>query len=84
MKKTTLTEHFIVALLTSCCATATPPIVFDLWPAKPPGDLPTRGAEKTFIRTSTIYGTNVLITNVTKPTLTVYLPPRGTTQGRPW
>ncbi len=81
MKKTTLTEHFIVALLTSCCATATPPIVFDLWPAKPPGDMPTRGAEKTFIRTSTIYGTNVLITNVTKPTLTVYLPPRGNNTG---
>src|ERR1700690_1494858 len=81
MKKITSTAYLIASLFTSCGATAAPPIVFDLWPAMPPGDLPVSGAEKTFIRTSTIYGTNVLITNVTKPTPTVYLPPKGNNTG---
>ena len=56
-------------------------MVIDLWPGKPPGELPVRGAEKTFIHTSPLYGTNSLITNVTKPTLTVYLPPRDRNTG---
>jgi len=81
MKKITSTAYLIAALLMTCEATAAPPIVFDLWSGKPPGDLPVRGAEKTFIRTSTIYGTNLLITNVTKPTLTVYVPPQGNNTG---
>ncbi len=48
----------------------------DLWPGKPPGELPVRGPEKTFLSKSPKYGTNLLITNVTKPTITVFLPPR--------
>jgi acetyl esterase/lipase len=51
-------------------------LVLDLWPGKPPGDLPVRGPEKTFLSKSPKYGTNFLITNVTKPTITVLLPPR--------
>lgn len=69
------------ALFTVCIATASPPIVLDLWPGKPPGDLPVRGPEKTFVHTSTIYGVNLLVTNVTKPTLTVYLPQKGNNTG---
>jgi acetyl esterase/lipase len=57
------------------------PFVIDLWPGKPPGDLPVRGAEKTYIHTSPLYGTNLLITNVTKPTLTVYLPAKDRNTG---
>ena len=81
MKTIISTACLVAALFTSCGATAAPPIVLDLWPGTPPGDLPVRGAEKTFIRTSTINGTSVVITNVTKPTLTVYLPPRGNNTG---
>jgi acetyl esterase/lipase len=81
MKKIPSTAYLIAALLASGVASASPPLVVDLWPGKPPGDLPVRGAEKTFIRTSTIYGTNVILTNVTKPTLTVYSPPRGDNTG---
>jgi acetyl esterase/lipase len=62
-------------------AGAANPQVFDLWPGTPPGDLPTRGAEKTFLSKSPKYGTNLLITNVTKPTITVMLPPRETRNG---
>ncbi len=64
----------IAAMLAGGTAIAADPFVVDLWPGKPPGDLPVRGAEKTFLHKSPIYGTNLLITNVTKPTLTVYLP----------
>jgi acetyl esterase/lipase len=81
MKKIPSTAYLIAALLASGVATASPPLVFDLWPGKPPGDLPVRGEEKTYIRNSTLYGTDVLITNVTKPTLTVYSPPRGNNTG---
>jgi acetyl esterase/lipase len=81
MKKIPPTAYLIAALLASAAANASPPQVIDLWPGTPPGDLPTRGAEKTFIRTSTIYGTDVIVTNVTKPTLTVYTPPRGNNTG---
>jgi acetyl esterase/lipase len=55
-------------------AGAANPTVLDLWPGKPPGDLPVRGPEKSMIRVSPIYGTSNIITNVTRPTLTVYLP----------
>jgi acetyl esterase/lipase len=81
MKKIPSTAYLIAALLASGVATASPPLVVDLWPGKPPGDLPVRGEEKTFIRNSTLYGTDVIITNVTKPTLTVYFPPRGNNTG---
>ena len=81
MKKFTSTVYLIAALFACNGASASPPTVVDLWPGKPPGDLPVRGEEKTFIRTSTLYGTDVIVTNVTKPTLTVYTPPRGNNSG---
>jgi acetyl esterase/lipase len=62
-------------------ASASAPTVVDLWPGKPPGDLPVRGEEKTFIINSKLYGTNLLVTNVTKPTLTVSFPPQGNNTG---
>jgi acetyl esterase/lipase len=62
-------------------AGAASPFVINLWPGKPPGDLPVRGPEKMMIRISPIYGTSNIITNVTKPTLTVYLPPKDNNTG---
>jgi acetyl esterase/lipase len=79
--KSTPIVYIAAALIACCAAGASPPIVIDLWPGKPPGDLPVRGEEKTYIRESALYGTNVLITNVTKPTLTVSFPTRGTNTG---
>jgi acetyl esterase/lipase len=74
MKSLRSAAFLCLALCLSRAAVASTPIVMDLWPGKPPGDLPVRGPEKTVIRTSPLYGTNTLVTNVTKPTLTVYLP----------
>lgn len=81
MKKIPSTVFLFTALCLSCTAIAAEPIILDLWPGKPPGELPVRGAEKTFIHTSTLYGTSVVTTNVTKPALAVYLPPRGNNTG---
>ncbi len=67
--------------LLSSRAFAGSPFVLDLWPGKPPGDLPVRGAEKSMIRVSPIYATSFIITNVTKPTLTVYLPDKAKATG---
>lgn len=73
-----------ILLLAGCMAAdafAASPFVLDLWPGKPPGDLPVRGPEKKMIRISPIYGTSNIITNVTKPTLTVCLPARNNNTG---
>jgi len=75
MKNIPSTALLVAALSASGAAFAANPAVIDLWPGKPPGELPVRGAEKTFLRTSPVYGTTLLVTNVTEPTLTVWLPP---------
>jgi acetyl esterase/lipase len=81
MKKIASTIYLIASLFACSAANASLPTVVDLWPGRPPGDLPVRGEEKTYIRDSPLYGTNVLVTNVTKPTLTVSFPPRGNNTG---
>jgi acetyl esterase/lipase len=75
MKKTPSIAFLLAAQLVAAIASAATPFDIDLWPGKPPGDLPTRGAEKAYVSDSRQYGRNLLITNVTKPTLTVYPPP---------
>jgi acetyl esterase/lipase len=66
------------ALFASCAARAAEPIVLDLWPGKVPGDVGIEGQERTFVVQSKIphVGDQKLITNVTKPTLTIYSPPK--------
>src|SRR5204862_2153053 len=44
------------------------------WPGKTPGDIGIKGEEKSKIHPSPIVGPTKLLTNVTKPTLTVYRP----------
>src|SRR5213076_1940043 len=55
-------------------AAASEPLVVDLWPGKTPGDIGIKGEEKSKIHPSPIDGPTKLLTNVTKPTLTVYRP----------
>ena len=56
---------------------AAEPRVVDIWPGKTPGDAGIEGQETTRIYESAIIaGPTKLITNVTKPTLTVYSPPK--------
>lgn len=70
-----------VLLFAAGRSTAADPLVVDLWPGEAPEELGTIGEEKTFPstpraeRTETTEATR-LITNVTKPTITLYRPAR--------
>ena len=57
-------------------ASAAEPLVVELWPGKVPGDIGIKGQETSRIHQSPLVGPTRLITNVTKPTLTIYQPPR--------
>jgi acetyl esterase/lipase len=80
LKRSPPIAFLAASLLVASVASAATPFALDLWPGTPPGDLPTRGAEKAFVADSPKYGLNLLVTNVTKPTLTVY-PPAGRNSG---
>ncbi|HEX5103448.1 MAG TPA: alpha/beta hydrolase [Pirellulaceae bacterium] len=57
-------------------ASAGEPMVIDLWPGPAPGDVGIEGEETTRIYQSPILGgPTKLITNVTRPALTIYQPP---------
>ena len=74
-----LLEVFVV----SCAATApgAPPMSVDLWPGKTPGDVGIKGEETSRIHPSPLVGPTKLITNVSKPTLTIYPPPKDKNTG---
>src|SRR3982751_1335126 len=55
-------------------ASAADPQVVALWPGKTPGDVGIKGQETSRIHQSPLVGPTKLITNVTKPTLTIYQP----------
>lgn len=56
-------------------ASAEEPFVVDLWPGKVPGDVGIKGEENSRIYNSPILkGPTRLITNVTKPSITIYSP----------
>jgi acetyl esterase/lipase len=76
----------LLSILVSCSAppTASPaaaPIVVDLWPGATPGDIGIKGEEKSRIVQSPLVGPTRLITNVSKPTLTIYSPPKDKNNG---
>ena len=65
-------------------ALAAEPLVVDLWPGKTPGDIGIKGQETSRIHQSPLVGPTKLITNVTKPTLTIYRPAGTRTRARRW
>jgi acetyl esterase/lipase len=71
----------LVGVFTSVPAFADGPLVLDLWPGKTPGDVGVKGEETSRIHQSPLVGPTKLITNVSKPTLTVYLPPKDKNTG---
>ena len=73
--------RFALFLLLAVMATAAEPIVEPLWPGAVPGDVGLSAAEKSRLYPSKIVGPTRLITNVTKPTLTVLRPPAGLNTG---
>lgn len=69
------TIALLVGFLVTCTARAGDPIVVDVWPGKTPGDVGISGEEKSLTYESPLTaGPTRLITNVTKPTLTIYQP----------
>jgi acetyl esterase/lipase len=60
---------------------AADPLMVDLWPGKVPGDVGINGQENSRIHPSPIVGPTKLITNVTKPSLTIYQPAKDKNTG---
>ena len=71
----------LAGLFVTIPAFAAEPLVVDLWPGKTPGDVGIKGQETSRIHQSPLVGPTKLITNVTKPTLTIYRPPQGQEHG---
>jgi acetyl esterase/lipase len=76
MSRIALSIGLVVGVLAAATAHAAEPLVIDVWPGKPPADAGIQGEEKTRIYDSPIVGPTKLITNVTRPTLTIYQPPK--------
>ena len=75
MHRIALTVLLLVGVLATIPARAAEPFVVDVWPGKAPGDVGIKGQETSRIHPSALVGPTKLITNVTRPTLTIYPPP---------
>jgi acetyl esterase/lipase len=65
----------------SSSASTTDPVVVELWPGPVPGDVGIEGEERGYIHDSQYVGNTLLVTNVSRPSLTVHLPPADTNTG---
>jgi acetyl esterase/lipase len=81
MKRLASTPCLLIAWLVSATAAAAEPLVIDLWPGKIPGDVGIEGQETSRIHNSPLVGPTKLITNVTRPTLTIYQPAKDKNTG---
>ena len=81
MHRIAVAVSLLVGLLVTIPARAAEPLVVDLWPGKTPGDVGIKGQESSRIHPSPLVGPTRLITNVTRPTLTIYQPPKGNNTG---
>jgi acetyl esterase/lipase len=79
--RTAFAVSLLVGLLVIIPARAEKPQLVDLWPGKVPGDVGINSKETSRIHQSPIVGPTKLITNVTKPTLTIYQPARDKNTG---
>src|SRR5882724_11835241 len=74
MNRIALAIWLLAVYFVNSWAFAADPLVVDLWPGKVPGDVGIDGQETSRIYDSPLVGPTKLITNVTKPTLTIYQP----------
>lgn len=81
MRPNAITLLVLLGLLGSKSAKSEEPVVVDLWPGATPGDVGIVGDETRRIHDSPIVGPTMLITRVTRPTLTVHLAPRDRNTG---
>jgi acetyl esterase/lipase len=70
-----LALSLLIGPLATNSARAAEPLVVDVWPGATPGDIGIKGKETSRIHQSPLVGPTRLITNVTKPTITIYRPP---------
>jgi acetyl esterase/lipase len=70
-----LAASLLVGSFATIPASAAGPLVVGLWPGETPGDVGIKGQETSRIHNSPLVGPTRLITNVTRPTLTIYQPP---------
>jgi acetyl esterase/lipase len=81
MKRSAIVLCWLIWLFLAELSPAGDPVVVDLWPGKPPGDVGIAGEEKFFElkvggKPYTVGGkATKWLTNVTKPTLMIYRPP---------
>ncbi len=75
MYRIALAFSLLAGLFATGQSPAAEPLVVDLWPGKTPGDTGITGQETSRIHQSPLVGPTRLITNVSKPTLTIYRPP---------
>jgi acetyl esterase/lipase len=80
MMKTSYVGSLALATILFSVAAGAEPLVLDLWPGKPPQDTGLKAEESSRIHESKIVGPTKLITNVTKPTLTIYRPEKNNTK----
>lgn len=72
----------LAGVLATCASFAADPLVVELWPGKTPGDVGIKGEENSrTYQSPLIAGPTRLITNVTKPTLSIYLPAKDKNAG---
>ena len=81
MSRTTFRLAVLAGWLVTAPALAAEPLVVDLWPGKVPADVGIKGQETSRIHPSPLVGPTKLITNVTRPTLTIYRPSPGQEHG---
>lgn len=75
MNRFALAVSLLVGTFVTSAAAAAEPVVVELFPGKAPGDVGIMGQETTRIYESPLLrGPTKLVTNVTRPTLTIYVP----------
>ena len=74
MNRIAFAGSLLIAVFLARTGFASDPLVVDLWPGKAPGDVGINGQETSRIHPSPIVGPTKLITNVIRPTLTIYQP----------
>lgn len=82
MRRFAAAVSLLIGVFATCATLAAEPLVVDLWPGKTPGDVGITGEESSRIyQSAMIGGPTKLITNVSKPTLTIYPAPKGMNTG---
>ena len=81
MRGLTIAAALLAGVVMILPGEAAEPLVVELWPGKVPGDIGISGNETSRIYESPLVGPTRLVTNVSRPTLTIYRPPQAMNTG---